>query len=167
MALLGWSPESIRRFMARPSQCCCRRPDAPDRILRLQAAGINPQFDKVRHYRFGPLLGQCEVSLGVPRLSVYPPSFYRHLRVSLQDFSDVLKLLLGFRLQGRLAGVEGEPIKGKPSLSSTERFVSSMKAISLFSTPSSGMVEFDSAGEFFDEKFTQAAQVSLTCPLLS
>jgi len=64
--------------------------------LRLQAVGINAQFDKVRHYRFGPLLGQFEVSLGVPRIVGVSTELYRHLRVNLQDFSNVLALCQTF-----------------------------------------------------------------------
>ena len=64
--------------------------------LRLQPAGINAQLAKVRHDRFGPLLGQFEVRLGIPRIVGVSTELYRHLRVNLQDFSNVLALCQTF-----------------------------------------------------------------------
>jgi hypothetical protein len=84
--------------------------------LCLQAVSLNAQLNKFRHDRFSAQLGQLEICLGIPGAVSVSANLECHPWVFLQDFSNVLELFLGFRLQDNLAGIEMEPVKGKPRL---------------------------------------------------
>lgn len=126
--------------------------------LGLQAAGIHPQFDQIRHDRIGPLLGEFQIRLRIPNVVGTTTDLDCHLWVGLQDLGNISELLMRFGSQRCLAGLKCEPIKRKPCL-----FVN--WALRIFDKVDQFVfhaeiwdVELNTAGQLLAEKLTLPSQ---------